>query len=87
VKYTAAPGCAQAQEVTVSTLIKGGRHIFSNSILLVCTVIAGAIVWRGIVFGDLLAAYMCVALGVSLVFTGIALVDYRNSLATSDNGL
>jgi len=69
----------------VSTLIKSGRHIFATSILLICTVMAVGLVWRGIVFGDMLTAYMCVALGVSLVFTGIALVDYRNSLATSDN--
>jgi len=70
----------------VSTLIKSGRHIGQNIVLLVCTFLAVAIVWRGVVFGDFLAAYMCIALGISLIFTGIALVDYRKSAPTSDNG-
>jgi len=69
----------------VSTLIKGGRRICENIILLICTVLAVAIIWRGVIFADLLAAWMCMALGISLVFTGIALVDYRKSAPTSDN--
>ena len=70
----------------MSTLIKNGRRIRENSILLICTLLAVVIVWRGVIFADLLAAYMCIALGISLVFTGIALVDYRKSMPTSDNG-
>ncbi len=70
----------------MSTLIKNGRRIRENIIVLICSILAVAIVWRGVNFGDLLAAYMCIALGISLVFTGIALVDYRKSMPTSDNG-
>ncbi len=69
----------------MSTLIKNGRRIRENIILLVCSFVAVAIVWRGVTFGDFLAAYMCMALGISLVLTGIALVDYRKSVPTSDN--
>ncbi|HEV8377750.1 MAG TPA: hypothetical protein VGP99_02790 [Tepidisphaeraceae bacterium] len=71
----------------MSTLIKGGRQLLQNIILFVCTILAVAIIWRGVIFGDLLAAWFCIALGFCLVFTGIALVDYRKSIATSDNGL
>ena len=70
----------------MSTLIKNGRRIRENTIVLICSILAVVIVWRGVIFGDLLAAYMCIALGISLVFTGIALVDYRKSVPTSDNG-
>ena len=70
----------------MSTLIKNGRRIGENMIVLVCSLLAVLIVWRGVIFGDLLAAYMCIALGFSLVLTGIALVDYRKSMPTSDNG-
>jgi len=75
------------QEVSVSTLIKGTRRIRENLILLICTALAVVVTWRGVIYGDFLAAYMCLALGISLVFTGIALVDYRKSVPTSDNGL
>jgi hypothetical protein len=71
----------------VSTLIKGTRRIRENIILLICTALAVAIIWRAVIFADLLAAWMCIALGFCLVFTGIAWVDYRKSIATSDNGL
>ena len=70
----------------MSTLIKNGRRIRENMIVLICSILAVIVVWRGVIFGDLLAAYMCIALGISLVFTGIALVDYRKSMPTSDNG-
>ena len=70
----------------MSTLIKNGRRIGENMIGLVCSFLAVIVVWRGVIFGDLLAAYMCIALGFTLVLTGIALVDYRKSAQTSDNG-
>ena len=70
----------------MSTLIKGARSIRENFFLLICTTLAAVMIWRGMTFADLLAAWMCIALAVCLVFTGIALVDYRKSLATSDNG-
>lgn len=70
----------------MSTLIKNGRRIWENMIVLIFTFLAAAIVWRGVVFADLLTAWMCIALGLSLVLTGIALVDYRKSGQTSDNG-
>lgn len=69
----------------MSSFIKSSRRIRENIILLICTVLAVAIIWRGVIFADLLAAYMCIALGFCLVFTGIALVDYRKSAPTSDN--
>jgi hypothetical protein len=69
----------------VSTLIKSGRRIRENFILLICTSLAVVVVWRGVIIGDLMAAWMCIALGVCLVFTGIALVDYRKSTLASDN--
>jgi len=78
---------AKAQEVSVSILIKGSRQILANSLVLICTFLSIAIVWRGVVFGDLMATYMCMALGFSLFFTGIALLDYRKSPVASDNGL
>jgi hypothetical protein len=71
----------------MSTLIKGGRRILDNITFLICTLLAGAIVWRAVVFDDLLASWMCIALAFCLFFTGIALIDYRKSLPTSDNGL
>jgi len=70
----------------VSTLIKNGRRIRENTIVLICSLLAVIIVWRGVIFGDLLAAYMCMALGISLVFTGIAMADCRKTVPTSDNG-
>ena len=70
----------------MSTLIKSGRRIRENFILLICTVVAVGIVWRGMIFGDMVAVWFCVALGLCLVFTGIALVDYRKSVPASDNG-
>jgi hypothetical protein len=71
----------------MSTLIKGGRRILDNVTFLTCTLLAVAIVWRAVIFADLLACWMCIALGFCLFFTGIALIDYRKSLPTSDNGL
>jgi len=70
----------------VSTLIKNGRRIRENTIVLICSILAVVIIWRGVNFGDILTSYMCIALGISLVFTGIALVDYRKSVPMSDNG-
>ena len=70
----------------MTTLIKSGRRIRENFILLVCTTLAVVIVWRGVIVGDLLAAWMCIALGLCLIFTGIALMDCRESTLASDNG-
>ena len=69
----------------MSTLIKSTRRLRENFIMLICSFLAVALVWRGVIFADLLAAWMCIALAICLVFTGIALVDYRKTTPASDN--
>lgn len=69
----------------MSTLIKSTRRIRENFFLLICTTLAAFMIWRALIIADLLAAWMCVALAICLVFTGIALLDCRKSTSSSDN--
>ena len=63
----------------MSTLVKSARRIRENLIVLICTLVAALLVWRGLTFDhgltDLPTASICVALAISLVFTGIAAAD------------
>ncbi|HEV8607993.1 MAG TPA: hypothetical protein VGQ99_21840 [Tepidisphaeraceae bacterium] len=59
----------------MTTLIISGRRILDNFILPLCTFLAVLIVWRGVDYGDMIVASMCIALGFSLIFTGIAASD------------
>ena len=75
----------------MSTLVKSARRIRETIIVLICTAIAAILIWRGLTYDrdipDLTTYSLCVALAFSLVFTGIAAIDCRNSPSTSDNGL
>jgi hypothetical protein len=70
----------------VSTLIKSTRQIYDHFMLVICLFLAALAIWRAFEVDNLLAAWMCIALAICLILTGIALIDYRNNPATSDNG-
>ena len=63
----------------MSTLIKRARRIRESTTLLICTAVAGILVWRGLTFdhgeADLTTAFFYIALAFSLIFTGITAAD------------
>ena len=69
----------------MSILIKSTRQICDHFMLVICMFLAVVAGWRAFEVDNLLAAWMCIALAICLVLTGIALLDYRNSLPSSDN--
>ena len=64
--------------------MKSTRQICDHFMLVICLFLAALAVWRAFEV-ELLAAWMCIALAICLVLTGIALIDYRKSLPSSDN--
>ena len=62
----------------MSTLIKGAKFLRHSGTILICTILAGAVVWRALTYEfspDPATFTICVLLAICLIFTGIAATD------------